>query len=77
MEILTAILEIMLGGLVQVGEGIGGALSSLVTSLFVGASGGLTVFGTVIIVFSAISLGLSLCYLVVHWLTSLGKGGLN
>lgn len=77
MEILTAIIEIMLGGLVQVGTGIGEALSSIVTSLFVGASGGLTVFGTVIIVFAGISLALSLCYLVVHWLTSLGKGGMN
>lgn len=76
MEILTAIIEILLGALTEVGAGIGAALSSLVTSIFLTTGGALSTFGTLVVVFGAISLAFGLCYLIVHWIAHLGKGKL-
>jgi hypothetical protein len=78
MELMNDIITILVGGITQVGTAIGQGLSSLVTSIFtVAGTGGtleLSTFGTVIVVFAGISLALSLCYLIVHWISSLGAG---
>lgn len=74
MEILTAIITILVGGITQIGEGIGAGLSSLASSIFLTAeSGTLSVFGTLIIVFAAISLGMGLTRWVINFVTSLGS----
>lgn len=75
MDILTAIIEILVGGLIGIGEGIGQGLSAMATSIFMtgaGAEATLSVFGTLVIVFAAISLGLSLTRWVLNFITSLG-----
>ena len=71
-QIVESIVDILVSGLTGIGEGIGGALSSMATAIFIGAEG-LTVFGVLIIVFSAISLGLSLTRWVLNFITSLGN----
>lgn len=71
-QIVEAIVDILVSGLTGIGEGIGGALSSMATAIFIGAEG-LTVFGVLIIVFAAISLGLSLTRWVLNFITSLGN----
>lgn len=75
MAILTEIISIMVGGIVGIGEGIGGGLSALATSIFLtaGENPTLSVFGTLVIVFAAISLGFSLTRWVLNFVTSLGN----
>lgn len=76
MTILTQIIEIMVGGLTGIGEGIGGSLSTLATSIFLegtGESQTLSVFGTLVIVFCAISLAFGLTRWVLNFVTSLGE----
>ena len=75
MAILTEIISIMVGGIVGIGEGIGGGLSALATSIFLtsGDTQTLSVFGTLVIVFAAISLGFSLTRWVLNFVTSLGN----
>jgi hypothetical protein len=76
MEILTQIIEILVGGITGVAEGVGVGLSSLAQSIFlVSGEGGaqtLSVMGTLIVVFAGISLALGLCRWVLNFLTSLG-----
>lgn len=71
-QIVTAIIEILVSGLVAMGEGIGEALSSMATAIFIGAEG-LTIFGTLVIVFAGISLAFSLTRWVLNFVTSLGN----
>lgn len=76
MTILTEIIGILVGGITGVAEGVGVGLSTLASSIFM-ASGegatGLSVFGTLIVVFAGISLAIGLCRWVVNFLTSLGS----
>lgn len=78
MSILTAIVEILVGGITQVASGIGAGLSTLVQDIMVSGSGttespyALTTFGTIVVVFAGIGLALGLCRLIVHWITTLG-----
>lgn len=76
MEILTQIIQILVGGITGVAEGVGVGLSSLAQSIFlVSGEGGaqtLSVMGTLIVVFAGISLALGLCRWVLNFLTSLG-----
>jgi len=73
--ILTAIIELLTGGIAGVASGVGGGLSTLATSIFLTGSGdsqSLSVFGALIIIFAGISLALGLCRWVVNFLASLG-----
>ena len=78
MQILTSIIEILVGGITGIASGIGQGLSTLVTDIFVTGAGttespyALTVFGTVIVVFAGIALAIGLCRLVVKWISTLG-----
>ena len=75
-DIVTQIVQTLTSGIVGIGEGIGQGLSSLATSIFLtgtGAEQSISVFGTLIIVFAAISLGLALCRWVLNFITSLGN----
>lgn len=76
MEILTQIIQILVGGITGVAEGVGVGLSSLAQSIFlVSGEGGaqtLSVMGTLIVVFAGVSLSLGLCRWVLNFLTSLG-----
>ena len=79
-SLVSAIVEILVSGLVSIGEGIGGALSSMAKAIFIQTTGSggeqtqsLSLFGTLIIVFAAISLGLALTRWVLNFITSLGN----
>lgn len=72
MEILTQIITILVGGITGIAEGIGSGLSTLASSIFLGAQGTLSVFGTLVIVFAGISLAMGLCRWVLNFITSLG-----
>ena len=73
MEILSAIISILVGGFDAIAEGVGGGLSTLVSSIFLGADQKtLSTFGTVIVVFAGISLAFGLCRWVLNFVTSLG-----
>ncbi len=75
-EILTEIIEILVGGITGIAEGIGGGLQTLATSIFlVSGEGGtqtLSVFGGLVVVFAGIGLAVGLSRWVVSWVTSLG-----
>lgn len=74
--VLTEIITLLTSGITEMAKGIGGGLTSLVTSIFLDtASDGtkLSVFGGVIIIFAGISLAVGLSRWVVNWVTSLGN----
>ena len=61
MTILTQIIQILVGGITGIAEGVGAGLSTLATSIFLegtGESQTLSVFGTLVIVFAGISLAM-------------------
>lgn len=76
--ILTQIITILTGGITGIASGIGQGLGELTQSIFLavneqGAVTGLSVFGSLIVVFAGISLAIGLCRWVVNWVTSLGN----
>lgn len=74
--ILTSVIEILVGGISGIAEGVGGGLSTLATSIFLTGSGEtqtLSTFGVLIVVFAGISLAMGLCRWVVNFVTSLGS----
>ena len=73
--LLTSIIELMVGGITGVAEGIGGGLSTLAQSIFLTTTGEtttLSVFGALVIIFAGISLALGLSRWVVNFVASLG-----
>ena len=75
MSILKEIISILVGGIGELGAGIGTGVSGLVQSIFLTTTetgSTLSVFGTIIIVFAAISLAIGLCRWVMGLVTSLG-----
>lgn len=72
--IVAAIIDILVSGLTGIGEGIGKALSVMASSIFLNTEGtSMSLFGSLIIVFAAISLGLALTRWVLNFITSLGN----
>lgn len=75
-EIVQSIVQIIVSAIVPIGEAIGSGLSKLAQSLFlqtVGETTSLSVFGTLVVVFAAISLGFSLVRWVLNFITSFGN----
>lgn len=77
--LLTQIIELLVGGITGVAEGIGGGLSTLAQNIFLQTTGSgetatttLSVFGALIIIFAGISLAVGLSRWVVNFVTSLG-----
>ncbi len=73
--IMTQIIEILVSGIVGIGEGIGSGLSALVGSVFLTGTGDsqtLSAFGTLVIIFAGISLAMGLTRWVLNFVTSLG-----
>lgn len=77
MNLLTQIIQILVGGLSEMATGLGKGLNDLVTNLFVkvGTEGSqtLTTFGTVVIVFAGVGLAIGLSRWVVNFITSFGS----
>lgn len=77
--ILQTIIELLVSGITGIASGIGSGLSELVQSIFltVGTDGGVTglsMFGSLIVIFAGVSLAIGLSRWVVNWVTSLGAG---
>lgn len=73
--VLSDIVEILMSSLAEVGSGIASALTSTMTGFFtekVGEVTQLSTAGGIIIVFVALSLALSLSYLAINYIFSLG-----
>lgn len=78
-EIMKSIIEILVGGISGVAEGIGGGLSTLAQSIFLQTTGdgqdaktSLSTFGVLVVVFAGISLAIGLSRWVVNFVASLG-----
>lgn len=78
-QIMQAVIEILVGGITQVAQGIGSGLSTLAQSIFLQTTGtgesattSLSTFGVLIVVFAGISLAIGLCRWVVNFVASLG-----
>lgn len=79
-DLVSAIVQILVSGIEGISTGIGSGLSTLAKGIFFETieSGGtattqLSVLGTCIVAFAAISLGLALCRWVLNFFTSLGQ----
>lgn len=62
-NLLTEIIELLVGGISGIAEGIGSGLSNLVSSIFVsGAEGNetLSVFGGMVVIFAGVALAIGL-----------------
>lgn len=74
--IMQDVIEILVGGLTQMAQGIGTGLSELAQSIFLttgeGGTTGLSVFGVLVVVFAGISLAIGLSRWVVNFVASLG-----
>lgn len=78
-ELVSSIVEILVSGISGIATGLGEGLSTLASGIFFTTTGDgasatteLSVLGTCIIAFAAISLGLALCRWVLNFFTSLG-----
>lgn len=78
-ELLSQIIEILVGGITQVAQGIGSGLSTLAQSIFLQTTGNgesatttLSTFGVLIVCFAGIALAVGLCRWVVNFVSSLG-----
>lgn len=78
-QIMQSIIEILVGGISGVAEGVGEGLSTLAQSIFLQTTGDgaeatteLSTFGVLIVVFAGISLAIGLCRWVVNFISSLG-----
>lgn len=78
MDILSEIIEILVGGITQFASGIGAGLSDLAKNIFLevgeaGAVTGLSTFGILVVTFGAVSLTIGLSRWVLRFLTSWGN----
>lgn len=78
-QMLQAIIEILVGGITGIAQGIGSGLTTLASSIFLTTTGTggeatttLSTFAVLTIVFAGISLAIGLSRLVVRWVSSLG-----
>lgn len=74
-EILNEIIDLLVGGLTSMAEGIGSGLNDMATSLFVTNVDGvesLSTFGGIIAIFGGIGLCVGLTTMVTKWIMSLG-----
>lgn len=79
-NLVAKIIEILVSGISGIASGVGEGLSTLAKGIFfetitteAGTTTGLSVLGTCIIAFAAISLGLALCRWVLNFFSSLGQ----
>lgn len=78
-DVLGEIVRILVGGLTEMGQGIGTGLNTMVTSLFITSTTvegvttqSLSTFGGVVAIFGGIALAVGLTTLVTKFIMSLG-----
>lgn len=78
LEILTQFVELLVGGITSLAQGIGSGVNGFVQDLFltVGENGtvtGLSTFGGVVAIFGGISLAVGITTLIFNWIRSIGN----
>lgn len=74
--LLTEIIQLLVGGITGIAEGVGTGLQNLVSSIFIETTGetqSLSVFGGMVVIFAGVALAIGLSRWVVNWLTSFGN----
>lgn len=73
--ILSEIIQLMVGGITGIAQGVGTGLSTLAESVFLTGTDTktLSTFGALVVIFAGISLAIGLCRWVVNFVTSLGQ----
>lgn len=76
---LNSVIELLVGAIKGIGQGIGSGLSALAESIFLVTTGtgeaavtSLSTFGAIVIIFAGISLAFGLTRWVLNFITSLG-----
>lgn len=77
-NVLSEFIQYLVGGITELGSGIGSGVNQFVTDLFLktgeaGAVEGLSTFGGVAAVFGGIGLAVGLTTLIFNWIRSLGN----
>ena len=70
--ILAEIVSLLTSGIADFGTGLAAGINGYVKALFVSASGGLSVTGTVVVIFGGIALVTGITALVWNWISTLG-----
>lgn len=79
LQVLESFVEILVGGIVSLAEGIAGGAAAMAQSLFLtvnsetGAVTGLSVFGGICAIFAGLALAVGITTRVFTWITSLGN----
>lgn len=74
--IVEDVVDILVAGLTQLGQGIGSGIQAFVTSLAftgTGENATLSVYFIMVLVFAAVALAVGLTTRIFQWLTSLGN----
>ena len=78
-SILSQIVEILVGGITGMAQGIGSGLNEMASALFITTTGEganatqtLSTFGGIVAIFGGIALAVGLTTLVTKWIMSLG-----
>lgn len=76
-EIMSQVIQIITGGVVQVGAAIGEGVSALVQSIAFTGTGEtqeMSTFFILVLIFAGVSLALGLARLILNWIQGLGGG---
>lgn len=76
--VLEQFVQILVGGIVQLGTGIASGVTNMAKALFLevseqGAVTGLSVFGGIVAIFAGLALATAITTRVFTWITSLGN----
>lgn len=77
-EILNEFIDLLVGGITNLAEGIGRGVNGFVQDLFLrvsdtGAVEGLSTFGGVVAIFGGVGLAVGITTLIFHWIRSIGN----
>ena len=77
LTVLQEFVQLLVGGIVELGNGIAQGVSSMAQALFLetteGAVTGLSIFGGIIAIFAGLALAVGITTRVFTWITSLGN----
>lgn len=76
-EVLGDFVEILVGGIADLGSGIASGVANMAEKLFIttsaGGAMGLSTFGGIVAIFAGIALAIAITTKVYTWVTSLGN----
>lgn len=75
-EVLTEFIGLLVGGITEMGTGIGAGANATITSMFLETTEtgtALSTLGGVVAIFGGIALAVGFTYLIFNWVTSIGN----